>query len=93
MRLNEYLKAEQERDEGKEDSGVVSGAGWWDGWSGGATAPLEAVMRPVVDGPLISLLAPPLSPRLWSRSRPTRENQLRPQPGIMAAALPSCSSD
>lgn len=33
------------------------------GWlERGLTAPLEAVMRSVVDGPLIGLLAPPLSP-------------------------------
>lgn len=33
------------------------------GWlERGVTAPLEAVMRSVVDGPLIGLLAPPLLP-------------------------------
>lgn len=37
--------------------------GWVVGWLElGVTAPLEAVMRSVVDGPLRGLLAPPLLP-------------------------------
>ena len=56
------------------------------------TAPLEAVMRSAVDGPLIGLLAPPLSP-VSGVGQPGQGNRLRLQPGITSAYLPACFSD
>lgn len=48
---------------------MVSGAGWWDGWSGVRLRPLEAVMRPVVDGPFDRPAGSASFARLQSRVR------------------------
>lgn len=62
VRENERVSENRTTEMEKEDGRVVLG-GRMVGWLERAvTAPLEAVMRSVVDGLLIGLLAPPLSP-------------------------------
>lgn len=73
LKMDEYQK-ENKRDRIAEVSGLV--VGWLER---GATTPLSAVMRSVVDGPLIFLLAPPFPPVSGAQSAGPGERSLSPR--------------